>query len=253
MDQQTRSVVEPLRELRDITEKENRQGRRDRQARELESNQQALRESIAESKRLAEQADAMIRRHRHECDASDGGKEALAPASCGEKPKAAGSPAMRLAPLFLAALAALAGCSPGAEVPAAERAAASFHAQLDSGRFTAIYAQSSDEMKRTTSQPDLVRLLKAVHARLGRFRSGRTAGWNDSRTSVGRFVTLDYAATYEAGAAQENFVFRIDGGRAVLAGYHVDSKALSEPPAQPPDEPPAQRPVQPPAEASVNE
>jgi hypothetical protein len=137
----------------------------------------------------------------------------------------------------LASLAALAACSPGAEVPAAERAAASFHAQLDAGRFAAIYAQSSDEMKRTTSQQDLVRLLDAVHARLGRFRSGRTAGWNDSRTSAGRFVALDYAATYERGAAQENFVFRVDDGRAVLAGYHVDSKALLEAPAQPPAEP----------------
>jgi len=56
-----------------IRDKENRQTRRERQARELESNQVALRESIAESKRLADEADAMIRRHREECDV-DGGK-----------------------------------------------------------------------------------------------------------------------------------------------------------------------------------
>ncbi|MEA2999537.1 MAG: hypothetical protein QOH04_2848 [Sphingomonadales bacterium] len=160
---------------------------------------------------------------------------------------------MRFEPLLLATLLILAACSPGAEVPAAERAAASFHAQLDAGRFTAIYAAASEEMKRTTSQQDLVRLLEAVHARLGRFRGGRTAGWNDSRTTAGRFVTIDYAATYETGAAQENFVFRIDGGRAVLAGYHVDSKALIEPPAQPPAESAAQPSTPPPAEPSVNQ
>jgi hypothetical protein len=56
-----------------IQDRENRQGRRERQARELESNQQALRDSIAQSKRLADEADAMIRRHRDECDV-DGGK-----------------------------------------------------------------------------------------------------------------------------------------------------------------------------------
>jgi hypothetical protein len=55
-----------------IEEKEGRQGRRERQARELESNQQALRESIAESKRLADEADELIRRHRDECDADEG-------------------------------------------------------------------------------------------------------------------------------------------------------------------------------------
>jgi hypothetical protein len=152
---------------------------------------------------------------------------------------------MRLEPLLLAPFLILAGCSTGAEVPAAERAAASFHAQLDSGRFTAIYAESSDEMKRTTSPQDLVRLLEAVHARLGRFRGGRTASWNDSRTSAGRFITLDYAASYERGAAEENFVFRIDDGRAALAGYHVDSKALVEPPTEPPAEPPAEQPAEP--------
>jgi hypothetical protein len=156
---------------------------------------------------------------------------------------------MRLQLLLLAAPAALAACSPGTQVPAAQRAAASFHAQLDAGRFTAIYAESSDEMKRTTSQQDLVRLLVAVHARLGRFKGGRTAGWNDSRTTSGRFVTLDYAATYETGAARENFVFRIDGGQAVLAGYHVDSKALVEVPAEPPSQPPAE----PPGEPSANQ
>ncbi|MEA2999538.1 MAG: hypothetical protein QOK17_1371 [Sphingomonadales bacterium] len=62
------------RESAIIEHKENRQTRRERQARELESNQQALRDSIAESKRLADEADAMIRHHRHEGSGPDGGK-----------------------------------------------------------------------------------------------------------------------------------------------------------------------------------
>jgi hypothetical protein len=54
---------------------EDRPTRRERQSRELEANQSALRTSIAASKRLADEADAMIRRHRDECDdAGDGGK-----------------------------------------------------------------------------------------------------------------------------------------------------------------------------------
>lgn len=63
-----------MEELAIIPDKQNRQARRERQARELENNQQALRESIAESKRLADEADAMIRRHREECDAAGGAK-----------------------------------------------------------------------------------------------------------------------------------------------------------------------------------
>ena len=56
-----------------ITDKQDRLARRERQARELETNQDALRTSIATSKRLVDEADAMIRRHREECDAADGG------------------------------------------------------------------------------------------------------------------------------------------------------------------------------------
>jgi hypothetical protein len=153
---------------------------------------------------------------------------------------------MRPVPLLLAALAALAGCSPGADVPAAEQGVASFHSALDSGRYAAIHASSSAEMKGTTSAEDLTRLLAAVHDRLGRFRTGKTRSWNDSRTTSGHFLTLDYAATYERGTAEENFVFRIDDGRATLAGYHVNSSALIEAPSQPPPPPPA------PAEPSVN-
>jgi hypothetical protein len=53
---------------------EDRRKRRDRQSRELEQNQQDLRTSIAESKRLVDEADALIQRHRKECDSAEGAK-----------------------------------------------------------------------------------------------------------------------------------------------------------------------------------
>ena len=57
-----------------MPDKESRKARRDRQSREIEDNQQELRASIAQSKRLADEADAMIKRHRVESDdAGDGG------------------------------------------------------------------------------------------------------------------------------------------------------------------------------------
>ena len=48
--------------------KENERGnqRRERQSRELEQNQRELRASIAESKRLTDEAEVMIQRHRKE-------------------------------------------------------------------------------------------------------------------------------------------------------------------------------------------
>jgi hypothetical protein len=57
-----------------IPNKDDRSSRRDRQSRELERNQQELRTSIAASKKLVDEAEAMIRRHRDECDAAEDGK-----------------------------------------------------------------------------------------------------------------------------------------------------------------------------------
>lgn len=49
-----------------MPDKKAREARRDRQAAELEDNQRELRTSIATSKRLADEAEAMIQRHRRE-------------------------------------------------------------------------------------------------------------------------------------------------------------------------------------------
>ena len=54
-----------------LPDNETRKARRDRQSSEIEQNQQALRTSIAVSKRLADEADAMIKRHRVESDETD--------------------------------------------------------------------------------------------------------------------------------------------------------------------------------------
>ena len=60
-----------------ITDREERTARRQRQAREFEDNQQELRTSIEQSKKLVDEADAMIRRYRKECDtAGDAGSPA---------------------------------------------------------------------------------------------------------------------------------------------------------------------------------
>jgi hypothetical protein len=48
-----------------------RSERREQQAREVEANQRALRESIAESKRLIDEASEMTKRHRRELEEDD--------------------------------------------------------------------------------------------------------------------------------------------------------------------------------------
>ena len=54
-----------------MSDKKKRAERREQQSREVEENQRALRESIAETERLVDESDKMLRRHRQECDDDD--------------------------------------------------------------------------------------------------------------------------------------------------------------------------------------
>jgi hypothetical protein len=121
---------------------------------------------------------------------------------------------------------ALAGCSPSADIPAAQKAIDAFHHELDAGQFTQIYSGSSGDMKGTTSADNFTKLLAAIHRKLGPFKSGKLIGWNDSTTTNGHFISLNYHANYDKGDAAENFVYRIAAGQPILAGYHINSDAL---------------------------
>jgi hypothetical protein len=120
----------------------------------------------------------------------------------------------------------LAGCSMGQDVSTTEKAIGAFHAQINAGQFDAVYAASADEMKKATSQVVFDRMMAAIHHKLGAFKSGKSLGWNDNLTTNGHMLTLNYAAVYDSGAADENFIYRVNGDRAALVGYHVNSQAL---------------------------
>jgi hypothetical protein len=120
----------------------------------------------------------------------------------------------------------LESCSTGQDLPVVNAAIGQFHERLNSSEFDVIYAQSSLELRHMSGQPEFTQLLLAVHRKLGNFQSGSTANWNDNLGSNGHFVTLNFAAKYERGSANESFVYKVNGNSASLAGYHVSSNAL---------------------------
>ena len=120
----------------------------------------------------------------------------------------------------------LAGCSMKADMDAGGKAIDAFHRTLDAGQFQQIWTESAPDMKSATTPDRLNALLDAVHRKLGRFKSGSQVGFNDNVSPAGHMLTVNYQAQYEKGTAGEQFVFRIDGGRALLAGYHINSDAL---------------------------
>ena len=133
---------------------------------------------------------------------------------------------MRQAFLGFLLLIVLSGCSAKEDIAKAEAAIADFHDKMNNADFDSIYTGAGPQMQSASTQVDLVKLLTAIHRKLGAFQSGKTAGWNVNVTTGGEFVTLKYSSTYEQGDADENFVFSVQDGKALLSGYHINSTAL---------------------------
>ena len=126
---------------------------------------------------------------------------------------------------ILAAL-SLAGCSAIDDTKAAETGVTAFHRAMDAGQFAAIYDASGPEMKSSLSRDDFVKMLTAMHGKLGAYRSGKTTNWNVNYNAGGHMVTLNREAQFERGPGTEEFVFRVEGDKATLLGWHVNSNAL---------------------------
>jgi hypothetical protein len=130
---------------------------------------------------------------------------------------------MRFA-IILAAAAALAGCSMGQDMSATDSAVADFHAKLNAGQFKAITDASGPEIKNDSG--GFTQLVEAIHTKLGTFRSTARQGFNDNINNGDHTFTASYASVYSSGPATENFVYRLNSGKPVLIGYHVESAAL---------------------------
>lgn len=129
-----------------------------------------------------------------------------------------------------------AGCSAGTDVAAAEREVQRFHELAAEQQIDRIYEQSTDEFKRAATQEQFRSILEVIDDRLGPVRRTNRQGWHVNYTGAGNIVTLTYNTQFERGRGTEEFVYRIDNERARLLGFHVNSDALNEPPADREDE-----------------
>lgn len=110
----------------------------------------------------------------------------------------------------------------------AEKQVAQFHQQLDAGQVQQIYAESAEPMRKATSEQDMAALLAAVHRKLGMVKSSTRGAWSVHAGTSGTYVSLSYSTHFSEGDATERFDYQVDGGKALLAGCHINSNALIE-------------------------
>src|SRR5262245_16082948 len=124
------------------------------------------------------------------------------------------------------ALVFVAGCSASQDVTAAKEQVAHFRELMAGQQFGQIYAEASDDLKKTTREQDLVNLLSAVDRKLGPMKTAADNGWKVDFNTAGTTITLSFKTEYERGSAVETFTYRMREGRPQLAGYNINSTAL---------------------------
>jgi len=95
------------------------------------------------------------------------------------------------------------------------------HQAFSAGQFGAVYDGSAPEMKNSLSRDQFAATFGGIYSRTGAFKSGKTTGWKVNYGTDGNFVVLNRDAQFEHATGTEEFVFRVEGKKAVLAGYHV--------------------------------
>lgn len=108
----------------------------------------------------------------------------------------------------------------------AEREVEKFHSHLNAGEFHQIYDESDEGFRKATSEDDAIALFDAVRRKLGQVQQAKLTGWHVNATTAGTAVTLGYDVQFSEGKAVENFVFRINGDKASLFNYNINSPLL---------------------------
>jgi hypothetical protein len=108
----------------------------------------------------------------------------------------------------------------------AESEVPKFHESLDSGRYDDLYSQSSDELKKVATKESFVKLVTAVHAKLGKVVEAKSTAFNVNYHTSGTFVTLTYDTAFKDGRGSETFVYQIINKKPILSGYWINSNDL---------------------------
>ena len=127
---------------------------------------------------------------------------------------------------FIAAFFIVSSCSFTKGKARGEEAVVKFHNQFNAGRFHEIYAQSDEGFRKATSEADTLALFEAVRRKLGTVKNSNQTGWHVNATSAGTMVTLAYEVEFSEGKGTEQFVFHVNGDKALLFNYNVNSPLL---------------------------
>ncbi len=109
---------------------------------------------------------------------------------------------------------------------AAEQSVTDFHKLYNDGKLTDIYSAGHSSFKSTTTEKQFLEFVGAVQRKLGKVTQTSNAGFNVRTFNMTTTVVLNQSTTFEQGTGKETFTFQMDGEKAVLVGYNINSRDL---------------------------
>lgn len=109
---------------------------------------------------------------------------------------------------------------------AAESAVNRFHQQLNTEQYDEIYSHSDEKFRSAVKEADSKALFEGVHRKLGNVKNATLSNWRVNATTGGTFVSLAYNTEFTEGRGVEEFVFLVNGERASLINYNINSPLL---------------------------
>lgn len=109
---------------------------------------------------------------------------------------------------------------------AAEQGVSDFHKRYNDGELAEIYAEGHSKLKNATSEKEFLEFVGTVQRKLGKVTNTSMAGLNIRSVNSTTTAVLTQDTMFEHGKGTETFTFEIDDDKAVLLGYHINSKEL---------------------------
>ena len=109
---------------------------------------------------------------------------------------------------------------------AAEQSVADFHKLYNDGKLAEIYSASHSNFKGATTEKQFLEFVGAVQRKLGKVTQTSNTGFKVRTFNLTTSVVLNQSTTFEQGTGTETFTFQMEGEKAILTGYNINSKDL---------------------------
>lgn len=111
---------------------------------------------------------------------------------------------------------------------ASEAAVTRFHQLYDEGKFDSIWKEAHPQFRSSSTKAKFDASMKENLRKLGKVKSSTTNGLQVKSVNFKTTVIMTRKTVFERGEGAETFTFEMDGGKAVLCGYKIQSTKFKE-------------------------